>query len=317
LNYRTITKRNTRPLLAPFAIALLACSACVTSKSTETIVSGTMVRVVSKTTHGTFATSDGSRDFTAYRPATFPTKPEERALVVMLHGCSQSADDLARSTRMNTVADSGAFLVLYPEQAVSADAQQCWRWYLPQQTTRGQGEVAILAGMIDSVAKSDGIAAKHISIVGMSVGAAMAANLVVAYPERYGALAMYAGAAALSATDRETALAVLKSGPANADALGARAIAAMGAHLKAIPLVLLHGDADTLVSPANMRAAAMQFSAINAAAPSGTAPVEEHLLPGIGHAWSGGAAESKSSAPDGPNATLIIATFLRKVGAIF
>ena len=297
-------------------IVTFGAGACVTSKSTETVISGTMTRIMPKTTRGTFTRAAGAREYVVYRPATFPVKPDERALVVMMHGCTQNADDFAKGTRMNTVADSGAFLVLYPEQSTSANARKCWNWYAPQQFTRGQGEVAILSALIDSVAKADGVSAKHVSIVGMSAGAAMAANLVVAYPEQFAALVMHSGLAANAASDEASAAAVMKSGPSDGVALGARAISAMGSRRKAIPVLLLHGELDTLVAPANMRSAAAQFMAINAGAVGVAATVEEHLLPGVGHAWSGGAADGTYTAPAGPNASVMIAEFLRKVGAI-
>ncbi len=309
------------------AFALAICSAaCVTTKSAETIVSGTMTKIEPQTTRGTFTVDGNSRDYVAYRPATFPVNREERALIVMLHGCTQTADDFAKGTRMNSVADSGAFLVLYPEQSAKANAQKCWNWYTPGEFARGHGEAALLAAMIDSVAKAEGIGAQHVSLVGMSAGAAMAANMVVAYPERYAALAVHSGIPALAASDMTAALAAMRDGAANANELGARALTAMGSNARAVPVIVLHGEADKVVSVANAHATVAQFTAVNASATSKgaggkgavgkRAVVEEHVFPGIGHAWSGGSPDGTYTAPNGPNASLLIAAFLRKVGAI-
>jgi poly(3-hydroxybutyrate) depolymerase len=46
------------------------------------------------------------------------------------------------------------------------------------------------------------------------------------------------------------------------------------------------------------------------------APVEEVLLQGVGHAWSGGSTEGTYTAPAGPDATAMIVAFLKKVRAI-
>ena len=47
-------------------------------------------------------------------------------LVVMLHGCTQSPDDLAAGTRMNLLADEATVLVAYPAQAGKANQSKCW-----------------------------------------------------------------------------------------------------------------------------------------------------------------------------------------------
>jgi poly(3-hydroxybutyrate) depolymerase len=50
-------------------------------------------------------------------------------LVVMLHGCDQSATLFAEGTRMNHVAQQRGVAVLYPQQSVSAHPHRCWKWY--------------------------------------------------------------------------------------------------------------------------------------------------------------------------------------------
>jgi poly(hydroxyalkanoate) depolymerase family esterase len=295
---------------------MLLGTACVTSQSVQTVVTGTPTKIMPTTTHGTFVGETGSRNFVVYRPATFPTAHDARSLVVMLHGCTQSADDFAAGTRMNSAADSNAFLVLYPEQPTTSHPQKCWNWYSPNEFLRGKGEIAILAALIDSVASAEGIAPRHVALVGMSAGAAMAANLAVAYPERFAALAMHSGVAALAASDITSALVAMREGARDSEALGARALAAMGPRATPIPVIVLHGDADKVVAPANLHAIVQQWTAVNASAPSGRAPIEEHLFPGVGHAWSGGSAAGSYTAPAGPSATDLVVSFLRRVGAI-
>lgn len=52
-------------------------------------------------------------------------------LVVVLHGCTQDADQIAAGTQMNQLAESQGFLVLYPEQSTAASALRCWQWWVP------------------------------------------------------------------------------------------------------------------------------------------------------------------------------------------
>jgi poly(hydroxyalkanoate) depolymerase family esterase len=271
---------------------------------------------MSETTRHTYVSAEGTRDFVLYRPASFPEKHENRALVVMLHGCTQTADDFAKGTRMNAAADAGGFLVVYPEQTAAAHPQKCWNWYSPQQFTRDHGEAALLAGLIDSIAHTEGVSAQRVALVGMSAGAAMAANLAVAYPERYSALAMHSGIPALAASDVAAALAAMRQGAADGDALGMRAIAAMGSHVRPIPVIVLHGADDKVVSPSNVTATVRQWTVVNSRVAGASAPVEQHVFPGVGHAWSGGSADGTYTAPSGPDATGLIVAFLRKVGVV-
>ena len=232
-------------------------------------------------------------------------------MVVMLHGCTQSADDMARGTRMNAAAAELGFLVLYPEQTVAAHPLKCWNWYAPAQYARGGGEASLLAGLIDSIARAQGVDTGRIALVGMSAGAAMAANMVAAYPERYSALAMHSGLPALSAIDAASALDAMKNGVTGGDSLGVRVIAAMGARARAIPVIALHGDADSVVAPANLEAVRRQWSNVN----RGAQPVEAHLFMGMGHVWSGGSARGSYTSP-GPPATRLIVAFLQRVGVL-
>ena len=267
-------------------------------------------------TRAIYRNAQGSREYLAFKPSALPSDTQARALVVMLHGCVQAADDMARGSRMNAVAQRDGFIVLYPEQSAAANPQKCWNWFSPEQSTRDHGEAAVLAGMIDSVARAEGVKASRVSLVGMSAGAAMVANLAVAYPERYAALAMHSGIPALAAKDVMGGLAVMRQGAADGEVLGAAALAAMGARARPIPVIALQGSDDRIVSPSNLRAVVRQWTVVNAGAPGTRAPVEEVMLDGVGHAWSGGSADGTFTAPNGPDATGMIVSFLTKAGAI-
>ena len=47
---------------------------------------------------------------------------------MMLHGCTQTPDDFAAGTQMNVIAGKEEFLVVYPEQPVTANALKCSNW---------------------------------------------------------------------------------------------------------------------------------------------------------------------------------------------
>ena len=261
-----------------------------------------------------YTDAHGSREFVVYHPVVQAGVP--KALVVMLHGCTQTADDFARGTRMNDAADRSGFIVLYPEQPQANHPQKCWNWYSRDQVMRDHGEVALLAGLIDSVARAEGISTNRIALVGMSAGGAMAANFAAAYPERIGALAVHSGIPALAALDLPTALKTMHEG-ASTTGSSAAVIDEMGARSRALPVMAIHGADDKVVSPANMDRIAEQWLAVNAhASPQAAVPVERHLIPGVAHAWSGGSPAGTYTAPAGPDATQMIVDFLARAGVI-
>jgi poly(hydroxyalkanoate) depolymerase family esterase len=302
-------------------------------------------RMTPTTERGTYRWQGATRDFVVHQPAS-ATSPRagDDALVVVLHGCTQDAADAARGTRLDGWADREGFTVLYPEQPASANAKKCWNWYLPAETGRGAGEAGLLAAMIDSVARAQRVSSERIAIVGMSAGAAMAASLVVAYPQRYGALVMHSAVPANAARDVMSAVAVMQKSVPDAEQLGQATLRAMGAEARPIPVLVVHGGSDAVVSPLNLDVIARQWTLVNAGAAKANIPlsalvtaprvaatrghavhgtrtrdaqgrvsVETWLVDGLGHAWSGGSAGGTFTAPAAPDATAMLVSFLHEV----
>src|SRR5690606_9282468 len=94
---------------------------------------------------GCFRSSRGQRDYQLYVPPHAGDRP--MPLVVMLHGCTQDADDFAAGTAMNEAAREQGFYVLYPIQPRQSNPQKCWNWFKHNHQQQGRGEPEILAGM--------------------------------------------------------------------------------------------------------------------------------------------------------------------------
>src|SRR5882762_6765915 len=157
---------------------------------------------------GSYANQVGSRPYKLYIPTSYA---EQRLpLVVMLHGCTQTADAFANGTRMNALAEERQCFVLYPEQTPAANRLRCWNWFKPGHQDRDQGEPAILAGMTRDVMRRYRIDEGKVCIAGLSAGGAMAAVMGAAYPELYAAVGVHSGLAHGSAHDLPSALAAMR-----------------------------------------------------------------------------------------------------------
>jgi poly(hydroxyalkanoate) depolymerase family esterase len=286
---------------------------------------------------GVFRDGAGERRYKLFRPSAEKMPAAgQRTLVVVLHGCTQDADDIARGTRFNEAAARDGFVVLYPEQPESAHPRKCWNWYEPGQIRRGAGEAAIIANLTQKVAREEGIDPRRVFLAGISAGAAMAANLAAGYPEVYAAVAFHSGLPALVANDVASALAVMSKGPAESDDLGALAFHEMGARARVVPVIAFHGVSDPSVSVVNLRAIARQWVVANALAArakppepvevhpadhrlsglryvlsNGTVLAEAWRVEGLAHAWSGGSAAGSYADPGAPDATTMMLEFFR------
>lgn len=251
-------------------------------------------------------------------------------LVVMLHGCTQNPDDFAIGTAVNDCAREQGFAVLYPAQSAEANPQRCWSWFKRDHQSRGSGEPALLASLTTSVVKSARLDAARVYVAGLSAGGAMADILAAAYPDIFAAVAVHSGLPRGAATHVTGAFAAMKNGAPQ------RAFSATGpasAARNATPAIVFHGDQDQTVSPKNgaqiVAAALAAFGGDNAKygtliAPrreegvsaggrryartmhmttSGDTVVEEWVMHGAGHAWSGGSPKGSYTDMSGPDAT--------------
>lgn len=182
-----------------------------------------------------------------------------RPVVVMLHGCLQDAADIARGSRFDLLATQVGALVLYPEQPETANPRKCWNWFDAAHQRRGGGEPALLSALIAEVIARFGGHPAQVHLVGISAGGAMANLLYGAYPEQFASVMTVAGVAWQAAPTVGRALAVMQQGAGESLPGGAAWLSAMGTTARAVPVVVVHGVADPVVSVRNADETARQY----------------------------------------------------------
>jgi poly(hydroxyalkanoate) depolymerase family esterase len=266
----------------------------------------------------------GARRFRLYRPPN--AQPHEQLpLLVMLHGCGQDANSFASSTRMNRIAMREGFLVLYPEQERLANAQGCWNWF-DTDSGRAYGEASLIMKAIDQVCLLHPVDRSRVAIAGLSAGASMAALVATHYPGRFKAVVMHSGVPPGTAHSTMSAMGAMR---------GLRLTAPLAATALAMescwpPLLVIHGNADAVVSPHNALAAANAWAGAagaQAEAPRKVQRGKRHpmwltefkckgqavatlvAVDGLAHAWSGGASSQPYGDAQGPDASRMVWAF--------
>jgi pimeloyl-ACP methyl ester carboxylesterase len=104
-------------------------------------------------------------------------------LVVLLHGCGQTAHDIDHGSGWSTLANEIGFALLVPEQRRSNNAQRGFNWFQPSDTKRGRGEALSIRQMVNSMIEDHGLDRRRVYITGLSAGGAMTCALLAAYPD--------------------------------------------------------------------------------------------------------------------------------------
>ena len=183
------------------------------------------------------------------------TVTDSAPLVVVLHGCTQTAADYDQGAGWTALATAEGFAVLFPEQRRGNNANLCFNWFQPEDVRRGAGEIESIRQMIAAMLTSYKLDGRRVFITGLSAGGAMALAMLAAHPELFAAGAIIAGlpfgvaASVPEAFDRMRGQGLPK--PA---ALAAN-IEAASRHTGPWPrLSVWQGTADQTVDPANAEA---------------------------------------------------------------
>lgn len=178
--------------------------------------------------------------------------PEKAPLVVVLHGCTQTAAGYEVGAGWSTLAERFGFALLMPEQQRANNANGCFNWFEPQDTARGYGEASSIQQMIEQLVSECAIDKRRIFITGLSAGGAMTSVMLAAYPELFAAGAVIAGLPYGIANNLQEALSgMFQTGNRSAPELGNLIRKASNHNGKWSRVSVWHGSSDRTVNPRN------------------------------------------------------------------
>jgi poly(hydroxyalkanoate) depolymerase family esterase len=203
-----------------------------------------------------FGSNSGELDARLYTATDSPT-----ALVVVLHGCTQTASTYDRGSGWSQLAERHGFAVLFPQQRRANNSNLCFNWFLPGDARRGRGEAASISEMVQHVAGRYGLDYSHTFITGLSAGGAMTSVMLACYPELFAGGAVIAGLPFASANTLPEALERMRGqGAPSRRELAARATAAADHTSHRPTMSVWHGTNDAIVHRSNATAIVDQWS---------------------------------------------------------
>jgi poly(hydroxyalkanoate) depolymerase family esterase len=272
-----------------------------------------------------------------YLPSTPAGEP--MPLLVMLHGCQQTATQFADGTRMNRLAEEKGFAVLYPQQSVRGHPNRCWHWY-ERNTQHGGDDVKLIVGVIGKVMESYSVDRRRVYLAGLSAGAAMANIIALNHPHLIAAVGLHSGTIFGAGHSRLGALSVMQLGSSRSPLPAIDEAANRSTPFPIMPAILIHGQQDSVVRPINLTQLTHQFSHLNGLRPeeqrqpvvkrakSGSAPEHAYRLRdfyagktlvlrecevhNLDHAWSGGDCTIKFNDCSGPDASRMMWDFFAR-----
>jgi poly(hydroxyalkanoate) depolymerase family esterase len=252
------------------------------------------------TTLKEFGTNPGSLYADIYIPKNFP---KNGALVVVLHGSTQSTETYDYGSGWSTLAEECGVALLFPGQKRTNNLIGSFDWFSPGDNQRGSGEPLSIRQMIERVVEDYAVDASRVFTTGLSSGGAMTSVMLATYPEVFAGGAIIAGLPYRSANSTLEAIFRMKGyGVPSDHALDASVRAASEFTGRWPTISVWHGGSDTTVDSSNADAVVRQWQKIHQVEgpptrvetvegfprqvwcdASGRVVIEEYIIPRMGH----------------------------------
>ena len=196
-----------------------------------------------------FGSNPGALRMFTFAPDNLQPAP---GLVVVLHGCGQSAAAYDLGAGWSTLAKHYGFALLMPQQQPFNNANGCFNWFNREDTARDGGEACSIRQMIARAVDDIGIDRERIFVTGLSAGGAMTSVMLATYPEIFAGGAVIAGLPFGVASNMREALSGMFQSPSRPASELGDLVRSASNHKGPWPkLSVWHGSADRTVNPAN------------------------------------------------------------------
>jgi poly(hydroxyalkanoate) depolymerase family esterase len=247
-----------------------------------------------------FGSNPGNLRMLTYVPEAVSPSP---ALVVVLHGCKQTAAGYDHGSGWSALADRYGFIVLYAEQQEANNPNRCFNWFQAGDTDRDKGEAHSIRQMVEHTIEQDHVDRSRVFVTGLSAGGAMTAAMLATYPDVFAAGAIIAGLPYRCATSVPEAFECMFQGQTRSAQEWGSLVRNASSHRGPWPKVSVwHGSADTTVKPMNAGEIVKQWTDIHGLKPkpsfsetvdgyprrvwinaSGDDVIEEYVITGMAH----------------------------------
>lgn len=195
------------------------------------------------------------------------------SLVVVLHGCTQTADGYDLGAGWSTLAERYQFALLLPEQQRANNASTCFNWFVPQDIRRDSGEALSIRQMVAHIVQDHQLDSSRVFVTGLSAGGAMTAVMLATYPEVFAGGAIIAGLPYGTAGTLPEALDSMFQGKSYPARSWGDMVRGASPHKGPWPKVSIwHGSSDATVQPVNADELVKQWTDIHGV--DGKAPLE-------------------------------------------
>jgi poly(hydroxyalkanoate) depolymerase family esterase len=208
-----------------------------------------------------FGSNPGNLRMLTYVP---PQLPSSAPLVVVLHGCLQTARAYDEGSGWSMLARRHGFALVYAEQSRANNPNRCFNWFQRHDARQGSGEALSIRQMVTRMRRTHSIDPARIFVTGLSAGGAMASVMLATYPEVFAGGGIIAGLPYGAASGlRQVMPAMKRPQPRSAQQWG-DLVRSASPYTGSWPSVSIwHGTEDRTVSVSNAAALLSQWANVH------------------------------------------------------